>query len=158
MPTDELRDLAESLHRLEAAAAAADWDDDAALSRAEAQARVQLAATSAGADIAAARDPGWLALAQNRGSAAALLDRAPSSPEQARANAVVALGLARTAVAEAVLAVAAARRATSEATGTPTRPARYTAGSGDWAASPGPSPPRSVTCWPTGRVRSSHVW
>ncbi|ABM13784.1 MULTISPECIES: hypothetical protein [Mycolicibacterium] len=124
MPTDELRDLAESLHRLEAAAAAADWDDDAALSRAEAQARVQLAATSAGADIAAAAaDPGWLALAQNRGSAAALLDRAPSSPEQARANAVVALGLARTAVAEAVLAVAAARRATSEATGTPTRAA-----------------------------------
>lgn len=124
MPTDELRDLAESLHRLEAAAAAADWDDDAALSRAEAQARVQLAATSAGADIAAAAaDPGWLALAENRDSAAALLDRAPASPEQARANAVVALGLARTAVAEAVLAVAAARRATSEATGTPTRAA-----------------------------------
>ncbi|MDG4666730.1 ABC transporter permease [Mycobacterium sp. 236(2023)] len=104
MPIDELRHLADSLRRIDAAAAAADWDDDAALFRAEAEARDELAALPGGDDIAAAA-----------------ADSEPRTPEQFAANAVVAVGLARAAVAEAVIAVAAARRATAEASGAPAR-------------------------------------
>ena len=59
MPIDELRHLADSLQSLGAAAAAADWDDDATLFRAEAQARAELATLLGGADIAAAAADPW---------------------------------------------------------------------------------------------------
>jgi hypothetical protein len=122
MPIDELRHLAESLHTLGAAAAAADWDDDAALFRAEAQARAQLATMSGGADIAAAAaDPWWLARAQHFAGQTDL--GVASSPERAHANAVVAVGIARAAVAEAVIAVAASRRLRADAAGAPARAA-----------------------------------
>lgn len=121
MPIDELRHLAESLRGLGASAAAADWDDDAALFRAEEQARTELATMSIGADIAAAAaDPHWRGRAHDR--AARTVERGTAtSPDQARANAVVAVSLARAAVAEAVIAVAESRRATSEAAGEPAR-------------------------------------
>lgn len=97
MPIDELRHLAESLQRLGAAAGAADWDDDAALFWAEAEARAELATMSGGADIAAAAaDPLWRGRAENRAGHPAP-EETPSTPEQARANAVVAVGLARVA-------------------------------------------------------------
>ncbi|PRC47542.1 ABC transporter permease, partial [Mycobacterium sp. ITM-2017-0098] len=123
MPIDELRHLAESLRSVGASAAAADWDDDAALFRAEARARAELDTMSGGADIAAAAaDPRWRARAQD--CAATSADpNTPTSPDQARANAVVAVGLARAAVAEAVIAVADFRRATSDAAGAPARAA-----------------------------------
>ena len=120
MPTDELRHLADALRHLDAAAAAADWDDDAALARAESRAHAELAAVDRGADIAAAAaNPWWRTRAQSRAGDA---PRA-ATPQEARANAVVAVGLARVALAEAVIAVAAARRATTEAAGAPVRSA-----------------------------------
>ncbi|WP_349268874.1 hypothetical protein [Mycolicibacterium parafortuitum] len=120
MPTDELRHLADALRHLDAAAAAADWDDDAALARAESRAHAELAAVDRGADIAAAAaNPWWRTRAQSRAGDA---PRA-ATPQEARANAVVAVGLARIALAEAVIAVAAARRATTEAAGAPVRSA-----------------------------------
>ncbi len=127
MPIDELRHLAESLRHLDAAAAAADWDHDAALLRAEAQAQAELAAIAGGVgvDIAAAgADAFWQARAEDCARAVAIPRRPPSSPTQADANAVVAVGLARAAVAEAVLAVAASRRVASAAFAAPARTAR----------------------------------
>jgi hypothetical protein len=123
MPIDDLRQLAESLRSLGAAAAAADWDDDAALSRAEAQARADLSAMSGGDDIAAAAaDPWWRARALERADPHPRAGPATST-EQLRANAVVAVGLARAAVSEAVIAVADSRHATAEVAGTPVRAA-----------------------------------
>jgi hypothetical protein len=123
MPIEDLRQLAQSLQSVGTAAAAADWDDDAALFDAEARARSELAALSGGADIAAAAaDPQWQARAEDRATRTA--DPAGAcTPEQARASAVVAVGLARAAVAEAVIAVAASRRAASAARGASTRAA-----------------------------------
>ncbi|ANI40232.1 ABC transporter permease [Mycolicibacterium vaccae] len=123
MPIEDLRQLAQSLHSVGTAAAAADWDDDAALFDAEARARSELAALSGSADIAAAAaDPQWQARAEDRATRTA--DPAGAcTPEQARASAVVAVGLARAAVAEAVIAVAASRRAASAARGASTRAA-----------------------------------
>ena len=124
MPIDELGHLADALHRLSAPAAAADWDDDAALFRAEAAARAELAAISGGADIAAAAaDPQWRSRAEDVIGAMAHRHAVPSSPDQSRANAVVAVALARAAVADAVIAVAASRRSTAQASGTPARAA-----------------------------------
>lgn len=121
MPIEDLRQLAQSLQSVGTAAAAADWDDDAALFGAEARARSELAALSGGADIAAA-DPQWQARAEDRATRTA--DPAGAcTPEQARASAVIAVGLARAAVAEAVIAVAASRRAASAARGASTRAA-----------------------------------
>lgn len=129
MPIDELRRLAETLQDLGASAAAADWDDDEALLRAEARARAELATMSVGADIAtAAADPYWRARANDYAARPVGGGTAPS-PDQACANAVTAVGLARAAVAEAVIAVAASRRVTSEVAGVP---ARGTAAAG-WA-------------------------
>ncbi|NVN52015.1 ABC transporter permease [Mycolicibacterium hippocampi] len=114
MPIDELRHLAEYLRDVDAAAAAADWDHDGALMRAEARARNELAAGGVGADIAAAgADPFWLARAREQARAVSTSPRSPAPGAQADANAVVAVGLARAAVAEAVLAVAASRRTAS---------------------------------------------
>lgn len=123
MPIEDLRQLAQSLQSVGTAAAAADWDDDAALFDAEARARSELAALSGGADIAAAAaDPQWQARAEDRATRTA--DPAGAcTPEQARASAVIAVGLARAAVAEAVIAVAASRRAASAARGASTRAA-----------------------------------
>ncbi len=126
MPIDELRHLAESLRHLGAAAAAADWDDDAALLRAEAEARVELAAIAGvGADIAAAgADSFWQARADDTARAVSIPRSPPSSPAQAEANAVVAVGLARAAVAEAVLAVSATRGVASATFAAPAGVAR----------------------------------
>jgi hypothetical protein len=123
MPIDDLRHLAESLQSLGAAAAAADWDDDAALFGAEAQARAELATMSGGADIAAeTADSWWRARAQDQ-AARQTGHGIASSPDRVRANAVVAVSLARVAVAEAVIAVADSRRATAVAAGAPVRAA-----------------------------------
>jgi hypothetical protein len=83
----ELRALADALRDVDAAAAAAEWDDDEALTRLAARAQAELAASSrtVGEDIAVSGAP------------------------QATADAVVAVGLARAAISEAVLAVARAR-------------------------------------------------
>lgn len=113
----ELRTLADVLRRVEAAAAAAEWDDDRALARVVAEARAELSSVPGGAgrDIAAAgASAQWLARAEDHARGAALTRDLVGSPAQASANAVVAVGLARAAVAEAVLAVAQARGSVAE--------------------------------------------
>ncbi|ADT99222.1 hypothetical protein [Mycolicibacterium gilvum] len=122
MPIDELRHLADSLNRLNAAAVSADWDDEATLFRAEARARAELAAMSGGADIAAsAAGPLWRERAQRCAAQPTPAVAAATSPSQADADAIVAVGLARAAIAEAVIAVAAARRAVAQTAGAPVR-------------------------------------
>ncbi len=108
---DELRFLADSLRRIDAAAAAADWDDDSALASVVADARAEAALVRDGVleDIAAARASArWLDRARYQASATSVADDAPTTPAQAGADAVVAVALARAAVADAVLAVARA--------------------------------------------------
>ena len=126
MPIDELRHLAGSLRHLDAVAAAADWDDDAALRSAEAEARAELAAAAGGVgiDIAtAAADPYWRARADDYSRTISTSRRPAASAAQATANAVVAVGLARAAIAEAVLEVAASRRAQGAVVADPVRTA-----------------------------------
>lgn len=120
----ELRTLADSLRRVDAAAAAAEWDDEAALARVAADAGAELAslAGAVGSDIAAATaSPLWLERAQQYGRAAAATRNLTPAPHEAAANVAVAVGLARAAVAEAVLAVAAADRVIHEPARSPTR-------------------------------------
>ncbi len=108
----ELRALADSLRTVEAAAAAAEWDDDAAWAGAVAEADAQLASwrRTAGADIAASEaSPHWRSRIDEYA-------RSPSpahepTPAEAAADVVVAVGLARAAVADAVRCAAAARAA-----------------------------------------------
>lgn len=122
MPIDELRQLARSLRHLDTAAAAADWGHDAELLRAETEAHTELAAIAGGVDddiAAAGADSCWRARAQDYARAVSLPHEPSSSPAQADANAVVAVGLARGAVAEAVLAVAESRRTASAAFAAP---------------------------------------
>jgi hypothetical protein len=83
----ELRTLAEALHDVDAAAAAAEWDDDEALSRLAARAQQELATAG-----------------RNIGEDIAVAGASPLA-----ANAVVAVAVARAAISEAVLAVARAR-------------------------------------------------
>jgi hypothetical protein len=118
---DELRSLAGDLARIDAAAAAAQWDDGSALAGVVAAARKQLtsAQDALGGDIAAAgASPHWQARAEDHARGAARTS-GPSLPAQAGADAVVAVGLARAAIAEAVLAVAEANRVTAEETARP---------------------------------------
>jgi hypothetical protein len=101
---DELRELAQLLGRIDTAAAAAPWSGDGELEPLAATARTQLAAIPA-ADIAAAgASPGWQDRAREQARLADLT-REPAPRQYAEADAVLAVGLARTAVAEAVLAV-----------------------------------------------------
>lgn len=126
MPIDELRHLAGSLRHLDAVAAAADWDDDAALRSAEAEARAELAAAAGGVgiDIATAvADPYWRARADDYSRTISTSRQPAASAAQATANAVVAVGLARAAIAEAVLEVAASRRAQGAFVADPVRTA-----------------------------------
>ncbi len=119
---EELRFLAQSMHRIDAAAAAAEWGDDAALAGAAAGARAELASMTeaAGRDLAAAgASPPWLHRAEEHAQGVALTrDLTPAAPEAA-ANAAVAVALARAAVAEAVVAVAQARAIASRCTPPP---------------------------------------
>jgi hypothetical protein len=118
---DELRSLAGDLARIDAAAAAAQWDDGSALAGVVAAARKQLisAQDALGGDIAAAgASPLWQARAEDHARCTARTS-GPSLPAQAGADAVVAVGLARAAIAEAVLAVAEANRVTAEETARP---------------------------------------
>ena len=103
---EELRSLVGEVAQIDAAVAAAQWDDGSALDRVVAQARAQLKS----AELAVAGDIGaagaseqWQARAQDylRGG-------------RADADAVVAVGLARVAVAEAILAVAEANQLSGE--------------------------------------------
>ena len=88
---DELRFLADALRRLDRAAAAAEFDDDA-LRRVVADARAELAAVR-----------------ESTNDIAELTAAPVGSAERARADAVAAVTLARAAIAEAILAVTRAR-------------------------------------------------
>ncbi|MGU3502884.1 ABC transporter permease [Mycobacterium sp. C31M] len=111
----ELRALADVLRMAESAAAAAEWGDDTALAAAARTARVEVARSqdSIGADIGASgASPQWLARAADHARGVA----ATSGEQPAAADVVVAVGLARAAVAEAVLTVARAREIVPEPT------------------------------------------
>lgn len=116
---DELRELAQLLGRIDTAAAAAPWSADGELERLAAAARRELAAAPA-ADIAAVgASPAWRDRARQH-ARLAQLTREPAPPRYAGPDAVLAVGLARTAVAEAVLAVSRAQRL-SDSTEAPAR-------------------------------------
>ena len=109
----ELRTLADSLRRVDAAAAAADWDDEAALTRVAADTGAELTslAGAVALDIAAATaSPLWRERAERYGRDVVATRSLTPTPNEAAANVAVAVGLARAAVAEAVLAVAAVNR------------------------------------------------
>ena len=113
---EELRWLAGTLRGLDRAAAATQWDDGGALQRAVDEARSELALhpvhPTAGGDIAAlGASEHWQLRAEQRAHDARSAPPPPRGPAQAEADAVVAIGLARIAVAEAVLAVHRARLA-----------------------------------------------
>lgn len=116
-PIDELRFLANALRDIAVAGAAAQWHDADALSEAVRAAQIELrsARGTAGADIAVTgASADWLARAQERRSAIADAPDGASSPAQADADAIVAVGLARLAVAEAVVAVARAHHRSAD--------------------------------------------
>lgn len=120
---DELRSLVEVLRRADAAAAAAQWADTGTLAAvvAEAQAQLRTSRGAVGGDIAATgASAAWRARAAEHARAAELT-RAASAPEHADADAVVAVGVARAAVAEAVLAVWQAVRVAGVADVEPSR-------------------------------------
>jgi hypothetical protein len=106
---EELRFLGDTLRRVDTAAAAAEWDDVSALKGvvAEAQAELTSMRGAAGYDISAAgASPAWLARADDFARAVSVTRGLTPPPAQAAADTVIAVGLARAAVAEAVLAVA----------------------------------------------------
>ena len=112
----ELRALTGALRAAEAAAAAAEWGDDAALAEEARRARVELGRV-VGADVGAAgASEQWLARAAGHARAVDSTRDLPQTPQQAAANVVVAVGLARAAVAEAVTQVALARQVAPEPT------------------------------------------
>jgi hypothetical protein len=113
---DELRFLADSLRRVDAAAAAADWGDDGALTSVVAEARAEVASLQHGVvdDVAAAGASTWWRDRAKSEAIAAGANEMATTPGQAGANAVVAVALARAAVAEAVLAVAQAHRMSAD--------------------------------------------
>lgn len=121
----ELRFLADTLRRIDAAAAAAEWDDGTAMAGVVADARAELTSMlgSVSDDISAAgASPQWTARAEDYVRAVVRTRELTPPPAQAAADAVVVVGLARAAVAEAVLAVAQARRtATGDAAPAPVR-------------------------------------
>ncbi len=110
---DELRFLADSLRRVDAATAAAQWDDHTLAGVvADAQAELTSVYDTINDDIAAAAASApWRGRAADYARDAALTRRLAVPPEQASANAVVAVALARASIAEAILAVARARSA-----------------------------------------------
>ena len=110
---DELRFLADSLRRIDAATAAAHWSD-AALAAVLADARAELSSVhgTINADIAAAAASApWRERATDYARGLTLVRGLAVPPEQASANAVIAVALARGAIAEAILAVIRARSA-----------------------------------------------
>lgn len=113
----ELRALTGALRAAESAAAAAEWGDDAALAEEARRARVELGRV-VGADVGAAgASEQWLARAAGHADAVdSTRDLLPQTPQQAAANVVVAVGLARAAVAEAVTQVSLARQVAPEPT------------------------------------------
>jgi cytochrome b561 len=110
---DELRFLADSLRRVDAATAAAHWDDGAlAEVLDDAQAELASARDVIADDIAAAAASApWRERAADHARGVAATGELTVPAEQAAANAVVAVALARAAIAEAILAVARARTA-----------------------------------------------
>jgi hypothetical protein len=116
---DELRFLADSLRRVDAATAAAHWDDGA-LARVLADARTELSSVQGtiSDDIAAAAaSAAWRDRATDYARGLTLTRGLAVPPEQASANAVVAVALARAAIAEAILAVTRARSADADGAG-----------------------------------------
>ena len=106
---EELRFLGDTLRRVDAAAAAVEWDDVSALAGvvAEAQAELTSMRGAASDDISAAgASPAWLARADDFARGVAATRDVTPPPAQAAADTVIAVGLARAAIAEAVLAVA----------------------------------------------------
>lgn len=122
---DELRFLADSLRRVDAATATAVWDDGDAMARVIADAYAELTSAHGAIveDIAAAgASAAWRSRAADHALVATRTREAATTAGQARANAVVAVALARACVAEAVLAVAHARNLdVGDTSPTPTR-------------------------------------
>jgi len=124
---DLLRFLADSLRRIDAATATAQWDDHDAMARvvAEAHAELDSARTAAAEDVVASgASAAWRARAVDHARAATQPGDfgAKATAAQTRANAVVAIALARAAMAEAVLAVARTSDVDAEVAGpAPTR-------------------------------------
>jgi len=117
---DELRFLADAIRRVDAAAGAAQWDDGA-LARvlADADAELSSAQATISGDIAvAAASAPWRERADDYARGAARTRGVAVRPEHASADAVLAVALARIAVAEAVVAVCRARGADVAAAGT----------------------------------------
>lgn len=106
---DELRELAQLLAQVDAASAAAAWSDEGALQRLAAVAATELTVAPSTDIAAVGGSPGWQTRAREQERLAALT-RDPSAPEHAEADAALAVGLARRAVAEAVLAVCRAQQ------------------------------------------------
>jgi hypothetical protein len=100
-----MRFLAESLRRVDAATAAAHWHDDAlGLVLADARAEVKSVEGAFADDIAAAAASApWRERALDYARGATATRALTVAPEQATANAVVAVALARAAIAEAIL-------------------------------------------------------
>lgn len=110
--TEELRSLLDVLRRVDAAAAAAQWGDDTAIAAVVDEAREELgtiAGTVDGDVAAAGASAPWRARAQDYAREVERTRDLSPTAQEAGANAVVAVGLAKAALAEAVLTVAQAR-------------------------------------------------
>ncbi|MCV7318011.1 hypothetical protein AWB99_09295 [Mycolicibacterium confluentis] len=106
----ELRTLADAVRTVDAAAAAAEWDDDEQLSTLAAQADADLATLRQTDDIAASvASPLWRARLEELVRSSDAARTLTATPQEAAANAVVAVALARAAVAEAVRTTAQAQ-------------------------------------------------
>lgn len=113
----ELRTLSAALRGVDAATAAAEWGDDAALAVAARTAAAEMASLPqiARSDVAAAgASAQWLARAEDYARGVAATQTLTPTPDEAAANVVVAVRLARCAVAEAVAQVALARQVVPE--------------------------------------------
>lgn len=106
---DELGFLADSLRRVDAARATAQWNDDA-LAKLVSEAEDEVASLPGIVDdiAAATASAAWRERVAEHATGAARTRNLTAPPAEARANAVVAAALARAAVAEAILAVAEA--------------------------------------------------
>lgn len=110
---DELRFLADAIRRVDTAAGAAHWDDGALASvLADADAELSSVQATISGDIAvAAASAPWRERADDYARGVARTRGVAVAPEHASADAVLAVALARIAVAEAVVAVCRARGA-----------------------------------------------
>lgn len=116
---DELRFLADAIRRVDTAAGAAHWDDEA-LARvlADADAELSSVRSTISGDIAvAAASAPWRERADDYARGVARTRGVAVAPQHAAADAVLAVALARIAVAEAVVAVCRARGADVAAAG-----------------------------------------